>query len=349
MHRLVRRPLLERKILLEEEITLMATATTKSPARGNLNKYGVREKSLWTRVRENWQLYVFLIIPLAWLFIFQYYPMYGTQISFREYKIAYGIINSEWKGLTHMIRFFKSYFCWELIGNTFFLSIYSMVASYPIPIVFALCLNAIRNKTWKGWIENVTYMPHFISTVVMVGIMLQILNMRTGVVASVYCLFTGAKTFPVDLLAGGWNFRHVYVWSGIWQGTGWGSIIYMAALSSVDPGLHEAATIDGASRWKRVWAIDFPTILPTIAVTLILRCGSVMGIGFDKAFLLQNDTNTGMSEVISTYTYKIGLASSGKSQYSYASAIGLCNSLVNLVMITTVNKIANKVSGSGLW
>lgn len=325
----------------------MATAT-KSPA-NKLTQYGTREKSLWKRVAESWQLYVFLLIPLAWLFIFQYYPMYGAQISFRNYKMKYGIVNSEWVGLKNFSKFFNSYTCWTLVGNTLFLSIYSMVASYPIPIVFALCLNAIRNKTWKGWIENVTYMPHFISTVVMVGIMLQILNMRTGIVASVYCLFTGAKTLPVDLLAGGWNFRHVYVWSGIWQGTGWGSIIYMAALSAVDPGLHEAATIDGASRWKRLWAIDFPTILPTIAITLILRCGSVMGIGFDKAYLLQNDTNLSMSEVISTHTYKIGIASAGKSQLSYSSAIGLFNSLVNLVMITSVNKIANKVSGSGLW
>ena len=209
-------------------------------------------------------------------------------------------------------------------------------------------LNSVISRKYKSAVENITYMPHFISTVVLVGIINRVLDINTGMINNVLAYFK--VNFDSNLFIGGPNFRMLYILSGVWQSTGWGSIIYMAALSSVDPELHEAATIDGASRLKRVWYIDLPTIIPTIAITLILRCGSLMSIGFDKAYLMQNDTNLVASEVISTYVYKVGLtAANGPSNASYATAIGMFNSVVNLLALLTVNKIADKVSGSGLW
>ncbi len=310
---------------------------------------GVHSKSVWRRVRDNWQMYLFLLLPVAWLIIFKYVPMYGAQIAFRKYTVKGGFTGSEWVGLYQFIKFFTSYSCKTTIMNTLVLSVYSLVVGFPLPIIFALLLNSVRSKRWKSVVENVTYMPYFISAVVMVGMMLRIMDINTGIVANIYRLLTGNKQLPFNVMASGWGFRHLYVWSGVWQGTGWGSIIYMAALSSVDPQLHEAATIDGASRWKRLWHVDFPAIVPTIAITLILRMGSLMSIGFDKTWLLQNDANIRSSEVIATYVYKVGLANASGNNYSYSTAINFFNSIVNLVMISVVNKIANKVSGSGLW
>lgn len=310
--------------------------------------YGRNRKPLGKRIAENWQMYLFLLIPVIWLIIFKYYPMYGASIAFRKFRIRDGITGSEWVGLENFVRFFSSYQFGRTVGNTLTLSILSLVLTFPIPIVFALLLNSVRRKGWKGTVENITYMPHFISTVVLVGIMRRVFDINTGIINNLIELIPGQQ-FTNNLFMGGNNFRLLYIASGVWQGTGWGSIIYMAALSSVDPELHEAATIDGASRFKRLMYIDFPTIVPTIAITLILRMGSLMSIGFDKAFLMQNDTNLVASEVISTYVYKVGLTAEGGSNFSYATAIGLFNSVVNLVMILSVNKIADKVSGAGLW
>lgn len=310
--------------------------------------YGRNRKPLGKRIAENWQMYLFLLIPVIWLIIFKYYPMYGASIAFRKFRIRDGITGSEWVGLENFVRFFSSYQFGRTVGNTLTLSILSLVLTFPISIVFALLLNSVRRKGWKGTVENITYMPHFISTVVLVGIMRRVFDINTGIINNLIELIPGQQ-FTNNLFMGGNNFRLLYIASGVWQGTGWGSIIYMAALSSVDPELHEAATIDGASRFKRLLYIDFATIVPTIAITLILRMGSLMSIGFDKAFLMQNDTNLVASEVISTYVYKVGLTAEGGSNFSYATAIGLFNSVVNLVMILSVNKIADKVSGAGLW
>ena len=224
----------------------------------------------------------------------------------------------------------------------------SMIITFPIPIIFALLLNSVRSTRYKGVVENVTYMPHFISTVVMVGILRRIFDINTGMINNLVELIPGVN-YTLNMFMGGHNFRVLYILSGIWQSTGWGSIIYMAALSSVDPEQHEAATIDGASRLQRVLHVDIPAIIPTITVTLILRFGSVMGIGFDKAYLMQNDTNLVASEVIATYVYKAGLTSTANDAFSYATAIGLFNSGVNLFFVLLVNKIADKVNGSGLW
>lgn len=307
-----------------------------------------RRKPFYRRAAENWQMYLFLLIPLVWLIIFKYWPMYGATIAFRKFRVRDGINGSEWVGLENFIKFFESYQFDRTVGNTLFLSIVSIVLTFPIPILFALLLNSVRSRRWKGIVENITYMPHFISAVVLVGILRRVFDINTGVINNLVELIPGME-YTLNMFMGGSSFRILYIGSGIWQETGWGSIIYMAALSSVDPELHEAATIDGASRVGRMRYIDLPTIIPTIAITLILRCGSIMNIGFDKAFLMQNDTNLVASEVISTYVYKVGLTAQGGNNFSYATAIGLFNSVVNLAIILFVNKVANKVSGSGLW
>ena len=307
-----------------------------------------RKRKLSLRLRDNWQMYVFLALPLFWLFLFKYEPMYGTIIAFKKYSISDGILGSMYVGLSNFTKFFDSYQFERVVGNTIYLSVVQMVLTFPIPIIFALMLNAVLSRKFKSAVENITYMPHFISTVVLVGILNRVLDINTGMINNLLALID--VDYDTNFFMGGPNFRLLYIASGVWQSTGWGSIIYMAALSGVDPELHEAATIDGASRFKRVWYIDLPTIIPTIAITLILRCGSLMSIGFDKAYLLQNDTNLVASEVISTYVYKVGLAGlEGSSNLSYATAIGMFNSVVNLVALLLVNKIADKVSGSGLW
>lgn len=308
----------------------------------------VHKKSLRARVIENWQMYVFLLIPLAWLFIFKYYPMYGVQIAFRNYTIKDGITGSKWMGLYQFFKFFNSYELPRTLGNTLFLSVVGTLVSFPIPIFFALLLNSVRSKRWKSAVENITYMPHFISTVVLVGMMKRIFDINTGMIHNVLSMI--GINYHTDLFAGASHFRWLYICSGVWQGTGWGSIIYMAALSSVEPELHEAATIDGASRWARIRYVDFPSILPTIVTMLILAAGGVMGIGFDKAYLMQNDTNLAASEVIATYVYKVGFGTTGgAANFSYSSAIGMFNSIVNLIMVMSVNKISRAISGSSIW
>jgi len=309
---------------------------------------GTKPKSYGRRICENWQMYVFLLLPIIWLIIFKYVPMYGAQIAFRKYNLRDGITGSKWVGLDNFIKFFNSVYFGRTVGNTLKLSLYSLAVGFPLPIIFALMLNSVRNRTWRGWVENVTYMPHFISAVVMVGILKRVFDTNTGLIANIFSWFSSSK-LTVDLFIGDSNFRNLYIWSGVWQEMGWGSIIYMAALSSVDPTLHEAAMVDGASRWQRLWHVDFPAILPTITITLILRCGSIMGIGFDKVYLMQNDTNLAASEVIATYVYKVGLTADYNMNYSYSAAIGLFNSVVNLITISIVNFISNRINGSGLW
>ncbi|MBO4297326.1 MAG: sugar ABC transporter permease [Clostridia bacterium] len=307
-----------------------------------------RKKTIWKRAAENWQMYLFLLLPLVWLFIFKYWPMYGAQIAFRNYKVAMGITGSPWVGFAQFEKFFRSVYFKRVVGNTLFLSLYSMIVGFPLPILFALLLNSVRSKRWRSAVENVTYMPYFISAVVLVGILKRVFDLNSGLFSNILMQLTGSK-METDLFRGNVNFQNLYVWSGVWQGTGWGSIIYMAALSNVDPEQHEAATIDGASRWQRLIHVDLPAIVPTITITLILRCGSLMSIGFDKAFLMQNDTNLAASEVISTYVYKVGLTASGGNNFSYSTAIGLFNSVINLIMISLVNFVSNRINGSGLW
>jgi len=272
--------------------------------------------------------------------------MYGVQIAFKQFTFAKGIWGSAWVGLDQFKKFFTSPVFWQLLRNTLTLSLYSLFAVFPIPIILALALNSMRNAHYKKFIQMVTYLPHFISVVVLVGMMYTLLNPRIGMYGILYKLVTG--TYPRDVLSSAKLFPHIFVWSGAWQNVGYNSIIFLAALSAVDPELHEAAMIDGASRFRRVLHVDLPAILPTVVILLILRCGSIMGVSYEKAFLMQNDLNRQTSQIISTYVYQVGLQS-GTGNYSYAAAIGLFDSVINLILLVLVNQISRKINDTSLW
>ena len=291
-------------------------------------------------------MFLFLLPAVVYILIFAYYPMFGVQIAFRNYQPRGGIWNSPWVGLKHFEKFFKSYQFSRVITNTLAISFYSLFASFPLSIIMALCINVVRNPKFKKMVQTITYMPHFISVVVLVGMITQMFNPVMGMYGTVYRLL-GGEGYPKDILTNAGAFRHMYVWSGIWQNLGWNTIIYISALSSVDPELHEAAEIDGASRLKRMIYIDFPVLIPTAAIMLIMNAGSIMSVGFEKTYLMQNNTNLIASEVISTYVYKTGM-SRGTTQFSYASAIGLFNSLVNCFMLVIFNTLSNKLSRGSL-
>lgn len=302
-------------------------------------------KSLRRRLKLDWQLYVILALPLVWLIVFQYIPMYGVQIAFRKFQATQGIMGSAWVGLDNFIKFFESYNFQKVVTNTLAISLYDLVVGFPFPIILALLLNNCLKPRFKKVVQVVTYMPYFISTVVMVGIIIQFTSPKVGIINFA---IQGLGGDAVDFMAVPGYFRHIYVWTNIWQGTGWNAIIYLSALAAVDPGLHEAAMIDGASRFKRMIHVDLPGIIPTITILLIMRVGQIMSVGFEKAFLMQNSLNLNTSELISTYVYKIGLASAA-ADFSYAAAIGLFNSVINLILIAGVNFIATKTNDTSLW
>ena len=292
------------------------------------------------RFRKNWQLHLLCLLPVAYILLFNYAPMYGLQIAFKDFKPRAGIWGSEWVGFKHFMTFFKAYNFSQIIRNTLSVSIYSILVGFPIPIVLALMLHVSERKVLKKVTQNVAYMPHFISIVVLVGIINQILNPVCGVVGTFYHMFGGIGVAP-DIRSNAAAFPHLFVWSGVWQQMGWNTIIYVAALSGVSHELHEAAELDGASRWKRVLNVDLPAIMPTVSIMLIMRFGTIMTVGYEKVYLMQNDLNLSTSEVISTYVYKTGL---GKMQMSYASAIDLFNSVINTTMLLLVNAIVNKLT-----
>lgn len=300
----------------------------------------------WKKIRARWQLYLLLFLPLAYIIVFAYIPMSGLIIAFKDYDFRKGIFDSPWVGLKHFQNFFQSYKFKLVLKNTLTLSIYSLAVSFPIPIVFALLLNSMRNRRYAKLIQTVTYVPHFISTVIIVGLLTQILSNRTGIYGTIYTLITG-ETGP-NILASGPLFKHIYVWSGVWQNMGYNAIIYIAALAGVDTSLHEAAMIDGATKVQRIRYIDFPTILPTATIMLILAVGQIMNLGYEKVLLMQNDLNLNYSEIISTYVYKVGLAS-GITNFSLSAAISMFNSVINFILLLTVNKITKKLSGSGIF
>lgn len=307
---------------------------------------GTKKKSILIKFKKYWQLYLFLLLPLTYIIIFAYGPMAGLQIAFKEFDVSKGIFGSPWIGFKYFQKFINSYQFGRIIRNTFLVSLYSLIARFPIPIILAICINVMRNRFFKKTTQMIVYIPHFISVVVLVGMLNQFFNPYVGLYGNLYKLINGANA--PDLMTNPSSFLHMYVWSGIWQNMGWDSIIYIAALSSVSPDLHEAAQVDGASRFRRVLNIDLPAIKPTIITLLILNVGQLMNLGFEKIFLMQNNVNLRLSEVISTYVYKEGISPSG-GNYSYATAIGLFNSLVNFVLVVGVNKIAQKTDGNGLW
>lgn len=285
-----------------------------------------------------WQLYVLILPALVYLVVFSYFPMYGIQIAFKNYRVSMGIWDSPWVGLQHFERFLTFPDFWKIMGNTFRISFKSLIWGFPFPIVLALLLNELTNLRFKKAVQMITYAPHFISTITVCGMVLLFFNREYGVVNGIISLFGGNK---IDWLSDAKFFDVLYVGSGIWQGTGWGTIIYLAALSGISPELIEAAKIDGASRLKIIWHINIPTILPTIVIMLILNCGSLLNVGFEKVFALQNDLNLSVSNVLGTYTYQIGLEG---GQFSYASAIGLFNNIVNILILIFVNMVAKRLS-----
>ncbi len=298
---------------------------------------------LWANMKKNWILYV-MILPVAlYYIIFAYMPMYGIQLAFKDYHVKQGIMGSPWVGLEHFIRFFNSYNFGSLLKNTIGISVYSLLVGFPIPIIFALMLNYLRNKFLKKTVQMVSYAPYFISTVVMCGMIAIFMNPDTGIL-NVIRNFFGMES--VDFLAKPEWFKDIYVWTGVWQGMGWSSIIYISALSGVDYQLHEAAIVDGATKIQRMIHVDLPSIKPTIIMLLILQIGSLMNVGFEKVFLLQNTLNKSAASVISTYTYEVGLLN---SDYGYSTAVGLFNSVINVILIVGANQLCKKFADESLF
>jgi len=303
----------------------------------------VVRKQLWKRIFLNYELYVFLLPAFLYFAIFHYAPLYGLQIAFKEFNPVKGIWGSPWVGFEHVVRFFRSFHFWTLIRNTLGIGVYSLAVGFPIPILLALMLNEVRNGAFKKTVQMVTYAPHFISVVVMVGMILTFLKTPNGLVNQLLRVFGGRA---VAFMARERWFWTVYVLTGVWQNAGWGTIIYLASLSAIDTEVYEASIMDGASRLQRIRHINIPAILPMIVVLLILDTGHVLSVGFEKIYLMQNPLNLAFSEVISTYVYKAGLQS---FQYSFASAVGLVNSAVNFVLLVTVNSIVRVSGETVLW
>lgn len=296
-------------------------------------------------ILRSWQLYVLLIPALVYLIVFRYVPMFGAQIAFKDLNIVKGIIDSPWVGMKHFERFFQSYDFWRIINNTLLLSVYHLCVTFPIPIMLALSLNYVRSNGFKKTLQMVTYAPHFISMVVMVGIIMQFLATRTGPVNRLLSLL-GLQ--EINFMGEPELFRSIFVWSDVWQNSGFACIIFLAALSSVDPSFHESAVIDGASIFRRMWHIDLPCIMPIAMIMLILNVGHIFDLGFEKVLLMQNSLNVRTSEIIDTHVYKLGLTSQ-LPNYSYAAAIGLFKNLVAFILLIIVNKSAKKFGQSGLW
>ncbi len=302
------------------------------------NPLQMRKKAM-----KHWQFYLIILLPLLYLIIFKYLPMVGLQIAFKTYRVSKGIWGSDWVGLKHFIRFFSSPSCLQIIWNTIALSIYSIAVSIPFAILLAISLNEAMSERYKKFAQMITYMPYFISTVVLVSMIIQFTDTRIGLVNH----FVGLFGFgPINFMAKPELFRHIYVWTNVWQQTGYNAIIYLAALTTIDPQLYEAAKVDGCTRIQKILHIDLPGIRPTIVILLILNMGYVMSVGFEKAYLMQNGLNLETAEIISTYIYRIGLIN---SDFSFSTAVGLFNSIINLVLLLSVNWLAKRKGDTGLW
>ena len=293
-------------------------------------------------LKKNYWLYLFVLPALTWYIVFCYIPMGGVVIAFKRYNGVLSIWKSPWVGFKWFKSFFNSYYSTTIIRNTLVLSLYTLL-TFPIPIVFAMVLNEIKRKQVKQTIQTIMYAPHFISTVVLVSMMNLFFSPANGFVNHIMESMGGTA---FDFMSSASAFPHMYVWSGVWQNLGWDCIIYVAALAGVDPSLHEAAEIDGATRLQRIIHINVPTILPTIMITLILKVGHIMSVGADKVLLMKNSLNSDTAEIISTYVYERGLLS---GDYSYAAAVGLFVNVVNLIMLLLVNKISKKITETGLF
>jgi putative aldouronate transport system permease protein len=302
-----------------------------------------RRSSLLKSMYSRYDLYLMLLVPIVWYLVFQYGPLYGLQIAFKNFSPAKGILGSAWVGFDHFERFVESYYFWRLLWNTISINLFSLLFAFPVPIFLALLINEIRNKAFSKIVQNITYIPHFISIVVMVGMLMLVLSPRGGPVNTIIEAFGGV---PVRFLDSAAWFKSIFIGSNIWQNMGWQSIIYIAALSGVNPQLYEAAKMDGANRLRRIWHVSIPGILPVIVILLILDVGHFMNVGFEKILLMQNNLNLEASDVISTFVYSTGIL---KGEYSYTAAIGLFNSIINLALLVLVNRFARKKAETSLW
>ncbi|MEC0239984.1 ABC transporter permease subunit [Paenibacillus dokdonensis] len=302
------------------------------------------KKKVWKKqFLKRYELYLMLLLPMAWYVIFMYGPMYGLQIAFKDYSPIRGFWGSEWIGFEHFERFFSSYYFWRLIKNTVTIQTVSLILGFPIPILLALLINEIRVNRFKKILQNITYIPHFISVVVVVGMLSLFLNQDHGIV-NIALVHLGID--PVPFMQKPEWFKSLFIGSNIWTDMGWQSIIYIAALSGVDPQLYEAAKVDGATRLQRVIHVSIPAILPTIIILLILDIGHFMDIGFQKIILMQNDLNMSSSDVIATFTYRKGILD---GDYSYTTAIGLFNAVINFILLISINQLARKKAETSLW
>ena len=294
-------------------------------------------------MKRCWIFYVFVIPAVLDCLIFSYVPMYGLQIAFKDYRVKLGIWGSEWVGLKHIMRFLSSPAFPQLMRNTLLISLYSLVFGFPVPILVALMMNELHNQKYKRFVQTATYAPHFISTVALVGLLNLLLARETGIVNQMRAALGYEK---ISFMSMSNAYRAIYVASGIWQEMGWGSIIYLAALSWVDVEILDAAKIDGVTRLQKIWYLDIPTILPTVVTLLIMKSGTLLSVGYEKVLLMQNDLIKDVSEVISTYNYRMGILG---GQYSYTTAIGLFNSLINGTILLIVNGISKRVNETSLW
>lgn len=302
-----------------------------------------RSPSLWSRIVRHWQLYVLLAPAIIYLIVFKYWPMCGVQIAFRNYNPIDGFMGSEWVGLEHISRFLHSFQFTRVFFNTIAINVLGLVFGFPVPIILALLINKLGSRRLKAFIQTVLFSPAFISTVVVVGMLFVLLSPRSGLVNNLIGLAGGT---PINFMnEEGW-FRPIYVLSDIWQNAGFSMIIYLAALAAIDPSLHEAARVDGANRWQRMWHIDLPGIRPVISIMFILAVGNLLNIGFEKALLMQTDLNLGASQIIQTYVYDVGLKS---AQFSYSAAISLFNSVLNMILLLVFNQVAKRAGQTSLF
>ncbi|MEA4890504.1 MAG: ABC transporter permease subunit [Clostridiaceae bacterium] len=294
-------------------------------------------------ILANYQLYLLMAMIMLYFIVFKYLPMYGLSMAFMNFDPILGFSGSEWVGVEQFKKLFGGIYFWTILKNTLSLSLYSLLVGFPFPIIFALFLNAVRQEWIKKPIQTVAYAPHFISTVVIVGMLKLFLSPSAGIVNRFIEALGGNA---INFFAKASMFPSLYVWSDIWQNNGWNAVIYIAALSAIDPELHEAAKVDGAGRFKRMWHIDLPGIMPTIIILLIFSIGGLINVGFEKVFLMQNDLNISTSEIIATYSYKVGLQ---QAQYSYSAAVGMFNSVVNFILLMSINFISRHMAKTSLW
>lgn len=306
---------------------------------------GKRRQPVHRKILAHWQYYLLLALPLTYIIVFAYIPMPGVLMAFQRFSVKKGLFGSPWVGLANFRQFLSSPSSLQIIFNSLRIGIYSLVAGFPIPILLAIGLNEVGSRRFKKSVQMITYAPYFISTVVIVGMILQLTNLRTGLLNKLIVMFGGS---PVDFMSKPGMFSSIYVWSGVWQGTGYSAIIYLAALAGVSKELQEAAIVDGASRLKRIWHVDLPCIRHQILILFIFSMSGIINVGFDKAFLLQNTLNASASEVIATFVYKVALVNAN-ADYGFSQAVALFNTIVSVILLLLTNFVVKRLSETSIW